>query len=124
MVIAKVVKNAEESRIRNHPLLIWVLTKALLSMVWTLDEVLEDLSPILKRFIIYVPAVSSSLPSLRVFHPSPSLYAQQFNFEEELREVLRQPTAVLHPIISSMSTQFPDPRLIQYDCGKLQVLDV
>jgi E1A-binding protein p400 len=22
-----------------------------------------------------------------------------------------------------MSTQFPDPRLIQYDCGKLQALD-
>jgi len=31
--------------------------------------------------------------------------------------------ALLHPIISAMTTQFPDPRLIQYDCGKLQTMD-
>lgn len=29
----------------------------------------------------------------------------------------------LHQIVSRMSTAFPDSRLIQYDCGKLQVLD-
>ena len=31
--------------------------------------------------------------------------------------------SILHPIQSGMMTQFPDPRLIQYDCGKLQTLD-
>ncbi|CAG7833591.1 unnamed protein product [Allacma fusca] len=117
------VKNSQSAYIRNHPLLIWRHTKALMSAVWSLEEVLEEFSPILKRFIIYVPAVSSPLLTSRIFRPSPSLYAQQFNVEEELREVLRQPSAILHPIISSMSTQFPDPRLIQYDCGKLQILD-
>lgn len=29
----------------------------------------------------------------------------------------------LHPIVEAMMTQFPDPSLIQYDCGKLQSLD-
>lgn len=29
----------------------------------------------------------------------------------------------LHQIVSRMSTAFPDGRLIQYDCGKLQALD-
>ncbi|XP_026680784.1 helicase SWR1 [Diaphorina citri] len=38
----------------------------------------------------------------------------------ELRPKLR----LLHPVTSAMCTQFPDPRLIQYDCGKLQSLDV
>ena len=32
--------------------------------------------------------------------------------------------ALFHPISRAMSTQFPDPRLIQYDCGKLQSLDI
>lgn len=39
--------------------------------------------------------------------------------EENLKEKFR----LLHPISSAMSTLFPDPRLIQYDCGKLQSLD-
>ena len=30
----------------------------------------------------------------------------------------------LHPIASRMTVQFPEVRLIQYDCGKLQTLDV
>jgi hypothetical protein len=27
----------------------------------------------------------------------------------------------MHPIASAMVTQFPDPRLIQYDCGELLI---
>lgn len=33
-------------------------------------------------------------------------------------------TSCLHPIVAAMMTQFPDPSLIQYDCGKLQNLDM
>lgn len=36
---------------------------------------------------------------------------------------LRPKLRLLHSISSAMSTQFPDRRLIQYDCGKLQSLD-
>ncbi|EFX80979.1 hypothetical protein DAPPUDRAFT_21484, partial [Daphnia pulex] len=40
-----------------------------------------------------------------------------------LKSNLSPLTSILHPIQSAMMTQFPDPRLIQYDCGKLQTLD-
>jgi E1A-binding protein p400 len=36
-----------------------------------------------------------------------------------LQQELSSCCALLHPIASAMVTQFPDPRLIQYDCGEL-----
>lgn len=41
----------------------------------------------------------------------------------ELQRQLSPKFASFHPVASAMMTQFPDPRLIQYDCGKLQSLD-
>jgi hypothetical protein len=38
-----------------------------------------------------------------------------------LQQELSSHSAVLHPIASAMVTQFPDPRLIQYDCGELLI---
>lgn len=44
--------------------------------------------------------------------------------EIKLQKKLAPKFAVFHPITSQMMTQFPDPRLIQYDCGKLQSLNL
>lgn len=41
----------------------------------------------------------------------------------ELQRQLSPKLALFHPVASATMTQFPDPRLIQYDCGKLQSLD-
>jgi E1A-binding protein p400 len=38
-----------------------------------------------------------------------------------LQQELSSRSALLHPIASAMVTQFPDPRLIQYDCGELLI---
>lgn len=38
-----------------------------------------------------------------------------------LQQELSSRCALLHPIASAMVTQFPDPRLIQYDCGELLI---
>ncbi len=108
---------------RNHPHNIWRHTTALMSVVWTLADVLNFLEGILKRFVVYTPAVVTPCIKIRVFRPSQSRYAAIAAVEQELRFQLKKPTQILHPIVSAMATQFPDPRLIQYDCGKLQVLD-
>jgi len=90
--------------------------------VLTLEERLESLRPILSRFVIYVPPVASPTPLPSVFRPAPSAHAQYNSMVGSLASSLD--TSLLHPIVSSMSTQFPDPRLIQYDCGKLQRLQM
>lgn len=75
------------------------------------------------RFIFYVPPVKSSEPDLRVCHPPPSKYWRQMDDKYLIQRLFSKPATPLHHIASAMVTQFPDPRLIQYDCGKLQTLD-
>jgi len=78
---------------------------------------------ILYRFVVYVPAVRAPMPRFHVSHPSPHRLEADRRLRTELRKQLSPKLAPFHSISSLMLTQFPDPRLIQYDCGKLQSLD-
>lgn len=70
------------------------------------------------RFVFCVPAVTAKAPSYRVLNPPQSKYWGEKRNEYFLTRELSPKAALLHPIASAMCTQFPDPRLIQYDCGK------
>ncbi|XP_021954561.1 helicase domino isoform X3 [Folsomia candida] len=109
--------------IPNHPYLLGENTKTLCDMIPTLEERLEIMKPILSRYVIYIPSVTAPLTQSKVFRPAPSRYFKELFMEREMKDVLQKPCELIHPIVSCMSTQFPDPRLIQYDCGKLQTLD-
>ncbi|KAG8223943.1 hypothetical protein J437_LFUL003751 [Ladona fulva] len=101
----------------------WHKTDALSSFLHTPTVLVEKMVPVFSRFVMCVPAASVPIPKLHVSHPCPShLWEEQRN-EALLRRHLSSRCDLLHPIASAMVTQFPDPRLIQYDCGKLQVLD-
>lgn len=91
--------------------------------IYNPERRLLAMNDIFNRFVFYVPAVHAPQPEIQVWHPSPSPYWQEKNEQKELMHYLSKPSTALHPIISAMVTQFPDPRLIQYDCGKLQTLD-
>lgn len=67
---------------------------------------------------MYVPAVHAPEPEIQVWHPPPSTYWGRKRERHFLTQYLSKPTTLLHPIVSAMVTQFPHPRLIQYDCGK------
>lgn len=88
---------------------------ALSESIKTVDKRMKELSDSFEQFIVYVPAVQGRTPKT------------EFQFYQNDTSVLEKdlkPTLnALHPIISSMSVLFPDQRLIQYDCGKLQSLD-
>ncbi|CAH1401524.1 unnamed protein product [Nezara viridula] len=106
-----------------NPLLFWNQTHALTAAIHSIEDRVAELSDIFSRFVLYVPAVSSQPVRLHVPHPPPS---KMFKEEKRLSLVetwLRPKLRLLHSISSAMSTQFPDRRLIQYDCGKLQSLD-
>ena len=79
------------------------------SLVSTMDQVMSRINPIFSQFIMYVPAVhvptgpSLSPVSSRVLKPE----TRQFPGD---------------CLVTRFQIQTPDTRLIQYDCGKLQVL--
>lgn len=70
------------------------------------------------RFVIWVPPVAAPLPVLHVSHPPPSVLWREQRMLSTLQHEVSPRCALLHPVARSMVTQFPDPRLIQYDCGK------
>ncbi|GFR90719.1 helicase [Elysia marginata] len=107
----------------NHPELFWRETSALRHAVHSPEEWLEKLKDTLARFVFVTPTVISPSVSLRAFHPNQSDQSRQAWLESRLRPVIVQGSASLHPIQSRTMVTFPELRLIQYDCGKLQTLD-
>ena len=63
------------------------------------------------------------MPRFHVSHPPPHKLWKQQCLQFTLQREIAPKLAILHPVAGAMMTQFPDPRLIQYDCGKLQSLD-
>lgn len=98
-------------------------TNCLKELVHRPADRIEQLRGVFNRFIVYVPAVHAPEPELQVWNPPPSTYWGRKEQKQIFTRNLLEPTTLLHPIVSAMVTQFPDPRLIQYDCGKLQTLD-
>ncbi|RZB39782.1 helicase domino, partial [Asbolus verrucosus] len=99
------------------------MSTCLQDLVHTPESRIEQLTDICDRFIFYVPAVRAPEPEMQLWHPPPSTYWGLKEEKKTMAALLSTPATSLHQIASAMVTQFPDPRLIQYDCGKLQTLD-
>lgn len=107
----------------SHPTF-WTYTEAAHQAVLFPQQRLDQLSEIIERFIFVMPPVEAPPPSLHACHPPPWLAPHQAAFQEQLACQLWPRARPLHRIVCNMRTQFPDLRLIQYDCGKLQTLAV
>ncbi|XP_024599920.1 helicase SRCAP isoform X2 [Neophocaena asiaeorientalis asiaeorientalis] len=107
----------------SHPTF-WTYTEAARQAVLFPQQRLDQLSEIIERFIFVMPPVEAPPPSLHACHPPPWLAPRQAAFQEQLARELWPRARPLHRIVCNMRTQFPDLRLIQYDCGKLQMLAV
>nr|XP_058892150.1 helicase SRCAP isoform X3 [Kogia breviceps] len=107
----------------SHPTF-WTYTEAARQAVLFPQQRLDQLSEIIERFIFVMPPVEAPPPSLHACHPPPWLAPRQAAFQEQLARELWPRARPLHRIVCNMRTQFPDLRLIQYDCGKLQTLAV
>lgn len=97
---------------------------------WTLNKILksyerrcEDLKHIFQNYVIYVPSACAPRIRFYVNNLTSTRLSRERSIENKVQKEMSPKLTMLHPIISAMTTQFPDPRLIQYDCGKLQTLD-
>lgn len=115
---------AQVQRDPQHLEAYWQRAETLAQAILTPQQRIEHLTDIIERFIFVMPPVEAPAITIHTSHPPPSLLLQQAVFKETLRQELSPSASCLHRIVCNMRTQFPDLRLIQYDCGKLQTLDV
>lgn len=98
-------------------------TSLLESMVQNPVDIFKSLQHELMKFICRVPTVTAPGPRLHASHLSPSARIHNSSLENVVGTQIKSSNAFLHPLSSAMKVQFPESRLIQYDCGKLQTLD-
>lgn len=65
-----------------------------------------------------IPAVTAPCIKMHTSHPPPSVLNMEQMREQLLHKELSPQTACLHPVATRTAVQFPEARLIQYDCGK------
>lgn len=88
----------------------------------TPEQLVTNLSNIINRYVFCVPGASAGPVSLHVSHQSSSKKVQEIHLRETLYEQLTPKFNLLSKIATNMRTTFPELRLIEYDCGKLQTL--
>uniref|UniRef100_A0A8D0CJL2 Snf2-related CREBBP activator protein n=1 Tax=Scleropages formosus TaxID=113540 RepID=A0A8D0CJL2_SCLFO len=106
----------------SHPEAYWVQSKTLREAIHTTEERLQLLRDVIERFIFVIPPVEAPPISMHTCHPPPSMAHQQAMLSSTMSSKFAPFFRCLHRIQCNMRTHFPDLRLIQYDCGKLQTL--
>ncbi|XP_068439842.1 helicase SRCAP [Clinocottus analis] len=100
----------------------WFQSRAVSDAISGVEDRLELLKDVVDRFTFAIPPVAAPQISMHSCHPPPSLTHKQAVFSSLLATQVTPRTRCLHRIQCYMRTLFPDLRLIQYDCGKLQTL--
>eukprot|EP00063_Salmo_salar_P059666 XP_014034501.1 PREDICTED: helicase SRCAP-like isoform X1 [Salmo salar] len=100
----------------------WHQSRALREAIHTTEDRLQLLKDVIERFTFVIPPVEAPTITMHSCHPPPSLSHKQAVFTSLLSSQVAPLTRSLHRIQCNMRTHFPDLRLIQYDCGKLQTL--
>ena len=78
-------------------------------------DVMDRLQPFVKRYLLFVPSCLSF---------SPTTQQDRFKLQIEAKPNLKSDSSesFLDRLSTSFKLQLPETRLIQYDCGKLQVM--
>lgn len=102
---------------RRDQMLTWLETRspALMAMVPTLASRSEALNSTIRKFACVTPPVIARDMSSLILGPKGVQTVQQ--------SVDKSVVDPFHEARMRLSIQFPDKRLLQYDCGKLQTLD-
>lgn len=81
-------------------------------------------NPFFLRFLLYVPETCSPGVYLRTAHPPPSMVVEELYLRERLTTELVPKMDYLYGLQVNSKVQFPETRLIQYDCGKYSEIDI
>lgn len=111
------------SKLREDPKARLALLSGLMDdAIKTPEQLVQSMTDIIERFVFCIPSVSAPSIRLHVSHMNPSKRVQEVVLKNTLYEELAPRFGFMSRIISNMRTNFPELRLIEYDCGKLQTL--
>jgi E1A-binding protein p400 len=94
------------------------------SMVLLPAQRSEQLQSLVQRFVFVIPRASAPSPQLTCFHPSPLWQAEQDERQDVLGSTVSANDSIFRAASVRTELSFPDKRLVQYDCGKLQQMAV
>lgn len=84
-----------------------------------------ELNPTLvTQFLCIIPKARAPPPIIACPHPNPSTLLATQRLKSELPLILSPTVDIFRPAFVRSQVYFPDKRLVQYDCGKLQQLAV
>lgn len=106
----------------NNPISRLDVPHALLDMVQLPTERLDTMLETLQTFTCIIPKTRAPPCELFCSKPVPDVSRAQRIQLKLQREIKKYPD-VLHPVRVRQDIYFPDKRLLQFDCGKLQMLD-
>jgi len=82
----------------------------------------SEMQDVIQRFVFVIPRARSKPVIHHCSHPDPSQLVREINYKSTLYRELSPKSLVYHEAERRMQLYFPDKRLIQFDCGKLQQL--
>jgi hypothetical protein len=106
----------------NNPATRLDVPHALLDMVQLPTERLDRMLETLQTFTCIIPKARAPPVQLFCTKPVPDVSRAQ-RIQYKLRNEIQKYPDVLHPVRVRQDIYFPDKRLLQFDCGKLQMLD-
>lgn len=84
-----------------------------------------ELTPtLITQFVCIIPKARAPPPQLACPHPNPSTVLAANRLACELPHKLSPTVDIFRPAFVRSQVYFPDKSLVQYDCGKLQQLDI
>ncbi|XP_078083287.1 E1A-binding protein p400 isoform X4 [Mustelus asterias] len=102
----------------------WKRTDSLSRTILSADQRQDSMQDIIKRVHCVVPNVVAPPPTLYMFNPPP-LYTHHMRlFKSNLKKELAPYSQQLQQVTSTTMLQLTDPRLVQFDSGKLEALAV
>eukprot|EP01122_Echinamoeba_exundans_P000089 TRINITY_DN10072_c0_g1_i1.p1 TRINITY_DN10072_c0_g1~~TRINITY_DN10072_c0_g1_i1.p1 ORF type:complete len:2057 (+),score=467.34 TRINITY_DN10072_c0_g1_i1:166-6336(+) len=113
-------------KIASNPLRIEEYPRALADAVVSYEQRAEEMKDTIAHFACIIPAVRAPAVELHASHPTPSEVNRKRLDVLKLKQrvALPEKTQLLHNAQMRLSVYFPDKRLVQFDCGKLQQLDL
>ncbi|OUC46276.1 protein, SNF2 family [Trichinella nativa] len=88
----------------------------------TLEDIFQSVRFLLQQFLVYVPAALISEPLFRPTYRSCAVEYAEVAMRTSMNRLLKNKLDVFRAVEYAQRLCFPELRLIEYDCGKLQSL--
>jgi SNF2 family DNA or RNA helicase len=98
-------------------------TNTLRNTIVSPEQRSESMNEELTKFLCYIPSARAQSIQMHCSHPDPSEAVKRESAKQSVIDELNPAIELLHTANIRTQIYFPDKRLIQFDCGKLQQLD-